>query len=237
MKTIIAVLVCTAFAVSASAQKMFVMHCEADLGAHVAVVTVPSTSLLERPDPKSESVMSLEKASLLKVESYTSNKGVYYEVLELKSKQAGWIMKDSVAVYASLGQNRLCGEAAKSSSAGFGPGPIPWKNPAKVLTSGALEPGPSGPRLPSRKLRILSKPRPGYTKAAKEADIVGRVRLRVEFRSDGTIGKITPVYRLSHGLTEKAIYAARGIKFSPEIVNGKPVSVKKIIDFSFALYD
>ncbi|MDH3493562.1 MAG: energy transducer TonB [Acidobacteriota bacterium] len=89
---------------------------------------------------------------------------------------------------------------------------------------------------PSSQLQILSKPRPGYTEAARKANLTGTVRVRVTFNANGTIGSVTPITRLGHGLTEKAIAAARSITFKPEMRNGRPVGVKKTIAYNFSIY-
>jgi TonB family protein len=85
-------------------------------------------------------------------------------------------------------------------------------------------------------IQILSKPRPDYTEEARENGIVGRVRLKVAFNKDGTIGKITPVNELPDGLTEKAIEAARKIRFRPPTKNGKPYSVSRVVVYNFNIY-
>ena len=89
---------------------------------------------------------------------------------------------------------------------------------------------------PSTGMVILSKPRPGYTEAARKNSVTGTVRLRVTFNANGTIGSITPVTRLGFGLTENAIAAARSIRFKPEMRNGRAVGVKKTIAYNFSIY-
>lgn len=92
---------------------------------------------------------------------------------------------------------------------------------------------PVGPPEP---LRILSKPRPNYTDAARTNNVQGVVRLRVTFNANGTIGSITPVSGLGYGLTEAAIAAARGIRFEPAKKGGQAVATTKVVEFNFALY-
>ena len=86
------------------------------------------------------------------------------------------------------------------------------------------------------KLRILSKPRPGYTDLARERNTQGEVILRVTFLASGEIGSIEPVKTLPNGLTEKAIAAARQIEFEPPVVDGRAVSITKQIEYTFAIY-
>jgi TonB family protein len=85
-------------------------------------------------------------------------------------------------------------------------------------------------------LRILSKPKPGYTDSARQSNTTGTIRLAIYFSSKGTIDYILVLKPLQNGLTENAIKAARGIKFEPQMKDGKPVSVIKIVEYSFTIY-
>jgi TonB family protein len=60
--------------------------------------------------------------------------------------------------------------------------------------------------------------------------------LRVVFLSTGEIGSIAPVTALPDGLTEQAIAAARQIKFTPAMRNGTPITVTKLVEYSFSIY-
>jgi TonB family protein len=85
-------------------------------------------------------------------------------------------------------------------------------------------------------LNILSKPRPGYTDSARQANIQGTVILRVTFLANGQIGSISPVKGLPNGLTEQAIAAARRISFEPKKVDGVGQSVTRQIEYTFSIY-
>lgn len=85
-------------------------------------------------------------------------------------------------------------------------------------------------------LKLISKPRPLYTQAARENNTEGEVILRVNFLANGQIGAITVVKGLPDGLTEKAIQAAKGIRFEPEIRNSQYISVSKLVKFNFVLF-
>ncbi len=85
-------------------------------------------------------------------------------------------------------------------------------------------------------LKILSKPRPGYTDSARQANIQGTVILRVTFLASGQIGSIAPVKGLPSGLTEQAIAAARRISFEPAKRNGIGQSVTRQIEYTFSIY-
>ncbi len=92
---------------------------------------------------------------------------------------------------------------------------------------------PAGPTIG---VKIISKPEPKYTDAARQNNIQGQVVLRITFLSNGQIGGISPVSGLSYGLTEQAIAAARQIRFEPALRNGQPYSVTKTFQYRFAIY-
>ncbi len=84
--------------------------------------------------------------------------------------------------------------------------------------------------------KILAKPKATYTDEARANSAQGTVRLKVTLLASGQIGSIVPVSRLSYGLTEKAIAAARQIRFEPKLVNGVPVPAIVTFEYSFTLY-
>ena len=86
------------------------------------------------------------------------------------------------------------------------------------------------------KLRILSKPTPGYTEAARSENVEGSVVLSVTFLASGNIGAVSAVKTLPNGLTERAISAAKEIEFEPATENGQPVSVTKQVEYTFSIY-
>jgi TonB family protein len=95
---------------------------------------------------------------------------------------------------------------------------------------------PAVKKGPSKKLEVLFKPRPNYTDEARKAGIQGVVRLRVTFLADGTIGSIVPLNNLGYGLTEQAIIAAKQIRFNPELRDGRPVTVTRVVEYNFTIY-
>jgi TonB family protein len=88
----------------------------------------------------------------------------------------------------------------------------------------------------SSKARLISKPEPQYTEDARKNQITGTVVLKVVFASNGTVSNIRTVSGLPHGLTEKAITAARQIKFVPATKDGHPVSMWMQLEYNFNLY-
>lgn len=82
---------------------------------------------------------------------------------------------------------------------------------------------------------ILSQVKPKYTEEARQNKIQGKVVLSVEFRADGTIGDIRVIRGLGFGLDEKAIEAARQIRFRPAVNGGVPVTTRSRVEFTFNL--
>lgn len=97
-------------------------------------------------------------------------------------------------------------------------------------------PPPEIKRGVTQGLKILSKPRPGYTDAARQNNIQGTVILRVTFLASGQVGSVSVVKGLPNGLSEQAIAAARRISFEPAKTNGIGQSVTKQIEYSFSIY-
>src|SRR6185295_16355515 len=74
------------------------------------------------------------------------------------------------------------------------------------------------------KARLISKPEPQYTEEARKNQITGTVVLKCVFSSSGQVTSIKTVSGLPNGLTERAIAAARQIKFVPATKDGHQVS-------------
>ncbi len=87
-----------------------------------------------------------------------------------------------------------------------------------------------------QRARLLSKPEPQYTEEARKNGISGTVMLRVVFSSSGEVIQIRALRTLPFGLTERAIAAARLIKFVPALKGGRPVSVHMQLEYNFNLY-
>jgi len=84
--------------------------------------------------------------------------------------------------------------------------------------------------------KITSQPKATYTDAARSNNVQGAVRLKITLLANGQVGSIVPVTRLPDGLTEKAIAAAKMIRFEPKMVNGVPVSVVVTREYTFTIY-
>ena len=102
-------------------------------------------------------------------------------------------------------------------------------------TSGGLDGTFTGTQVEQR-ARLLFKPEPQYTEEARRNQITGTVMLRVVFSSTGEVVQIRAVRTLPFGLTERAIAAARQIRFVPAVKGGRPVSVFMQLEYNFNLY-
>jgi TonB family protein len=106
-----------------------------------------------------------------------------------------------------------------------------------VLTNQAGQVGGQiEPMSQSLKPTILYKEKAKYTDEARRNGLEGPVVLNVVFTADGSITNIQVYSGLPDGLSEKAIEAAKKIRFDPAIKDGIPVSVRGNLEFNFSLY-
>jgi TonB family protein len=87
-----------------------------------------------------------------------------------------------------------------------------------------------------RQARILSKPIPDYTEEARKNNVQGVVELRVVLAASGEVSNIRVVQRLPFGLSERAVVAAKQLKFTPAMKDGRAVSQSQVLDYKFGLY-
>jgi TonB family protein len=120
------------------------------------------------------------------------------------------------------GNDKSAGCCGESGSGGNNPNP----NPDRVYSSPEV----------NERARVLSKPEPQYTEEARRTGITGTVILRVVFSRTGEVTNIRAMQSLGSGLTEKAIAAARQIRFVPAKKNGQPVSMYMQLEYNFNLY-
>ncbi|HLM54591.1 MAG TPA: TonB family protein [Pyrinomonadaceae bacterium] len=124
------------------------------------------------------------------------------------------------------------GEPARPPQPAFGIGPgDPTPGPT---------PGPDGPfraKEVAKRAVLNQRPEPDYTEEARLNDVEGVVRLRAVLSSSGQVTNISIIKGLPDGLTEKAIAAARLIKFTPAQKNGRPVSQYVVIEYHFTIYE
>jgi TonB family protein len=119
---------------------------------------------------------------------------------------------------------------------GYGPGKDGNIGGGPKTDGGGLISGPDDGSVITGKPTILYKERARYTEEARRNLLQGTVVLSVIFGADGQIHDIRTVKGLPYGLTESAIEAAKKIRFQPAVRYGKPVSVRTVLEFNFALY-
>jgi TonB family protein len=88
----------------------------------------------------------------------------------------------------------------------------------------------------TKKAVITSKPEPSFTESARAFGVTGVVRIRAILAATGKVEGVSVVKWLPHGLTQKAIGAARGIEFTPAQKDGRPVSQYVTLEYNFNIY-
>jgi TonB family protein len=83
---------------------------------------------------------------------------------------------------------------------------------------------------------ITYKPEPGFTEEARRENVTGMVRLRAVLSASGEVTNISVIKGLPDGLTERAINAARQIKFRPAQKDGHIVSQYIVLEYNFNIY-
>ena len=114
-------------------------------------------------------------------------------------------------------QRGCCGEGGSRNNS---------NGPVNIFKSAEVE----------QRARLLAKPEPQYTEEARRNQVTGTVTLRCVFSSAGDVVQIHTIQTLPFGLTERAIAAARQIKFIPAMKGGHPVSVWMQLEYNFNLY-
>ena len=87
-----------------------------------------------------------------------------------------------------------------------------------------------------RKFVIVMRPEPTYTDEARQKKVEGRVVLKTVFSSNGSVVNIQVKEELPGGLTERAVEAAKKIKFIPAAKDGRFVSMWVQLEYNFNLY-
>lgn len=93
-------------------------------------------------------------------------------------------------------------------------------------------------------LRVLTRPRPEFPEEAKKIAPNFSVVMLVEFREDNTIGEVVCVVEdndmrkklADTGVITSLTEAAKKITFEAQVKDGEAITVKKRIEYSFAVY-
>jgi len=88
----------------------------------------------------------------------------------------------------------------------------------------------------TEKAKIISKVEPRYSESARKYSVKGTVVVRAVLSKTGEVTDIKVMRGLPHGLSFKAIEAARQIKFVPATKDGHTVSQYIQIEYNFNLY-
>ncbi|WP_210416285.1 energy transducer TonB [Leptospira idonii] len=99
--------------------------------------------------------------------------------------------------------------------------------------AGASDPIVSGATSP---VDLSPNVRPEYTPEAKSAGITGTMTLEVIIANTGEVLRVRSVGKtLGGGLEQAAIDTYRKKRFSPSIMEGKPITVKVLVPIRFSL--
>jgi TonB family protein len=85
------------------------------------------------------------------------------------------------------------------------------------------------------KPRILNRPRPKYTEAARDRRTSGLVKVLLRINDQGVTDRFLVVSGLPDGLTASAVRAASEIRAEPATLDGKPVHAWVTITVSFTI--
>jgi TonB family protein len=115
------------------------------------------------------------------------------------------------------------------------PTETPFLQPPATLEANSLD-QVFKPNETTTKARVLYKPEPSYTEAARKYSVTGTVVLRGVISTEGRIIGIHVERRLPHGLTEASITAAQRVSFTPATKDGLAVSQSIQLEYNFNLY-
>jgi outer membrane biosynthesis protein TonB len=102
-------------------------------------------------------------------------------------------------------------------------------------------------RQPDVDARLLRNVQPNYPQAARDDEVRARVEVEIKIDEAGRVedahvrrrwrlsgnGTAQPVSHLGYGLEDAALTAARRSRFRPARADGRPVSTRKVITFTF----
>lgn len=127
------------------------------------------------------------------------------------------------------------GGIGTGSGGGVGPGRGIGYGPGEGWNTGGGRAQLGGGNVRSRP-QILNRPRPDWTEEARRNRIQGVVLLSATFGADGVVRDIRVLRGLGYGLDEKAIEAAKRIRFIPaRDLQGRPIDYRLTIRVEFRL--
>lgn len=114
------------------------------------------------------------------------------------------------------------GGEGTGSGTGLGEGNGPGIGPG---SGGGIGGGPYRPGSGVEPPRLLREVKPNYPESARRRGIVGDVVLEIVVLSDGGVGAVRMIQRLSPALDRQAVSAVRQWRFAPATLRGTPVDV------------
>ena len=128
------------------------------------------------------------------------------------------------------------GDERGAAAGGGGHAPVQLGGFGDQATIGsAKQPGHPPETSTYTPVEILFKPKPVYTKDARDAKVEGEVSLEVVFLATGEIRVGRVLRGLGHGLDEAAQQAAALVRFKPAMRGGVPIDAPATIRITFAL--
>lgn len=108
-----------------------------------------------------------------------------------------------------------------------------YKHFSKANSETGRKPEPDPTVTP---LKVTVKSAPSYTNSARQAGVRGTIQVAVLFGASGKVEHVMLLKRLGSGLDENAMRAAYRIGFEPQMKDGKPISVVRIVEYGFEIY-
>lgn len=198
-------------------------------------------------------------ASMLEFKLDDADKDANQAIVSNPAFSQGFVLKSRV-LFARFGKNVAAGsktssevsllknasEVLKAGLATAGPGAARTELESELESAEAFYehfskapfiPGtdPAPPEPGVTPLKITSKPRASYTDKARGSGVQGTIRAAVEFAANGKVKNVIIVKGLGSGLDQNVISATKNIVFEPKKINGKPVTVVRTIEYSFAI--
>ena len=185
--------------------------------------------------------------ALNKVGLYVENKEEHRTILIIGNEPSG-LWKKAVSTASSeeivkivesvINDSRSLPSTGPGRGIGMGVGSGPGYQPSPSTTEPQTVDGERIYSLSTvdQKPVILSKPKASYTEEARRNKTKGIVVIRMILTAKGTVERVTVVRGLPDGLSERAIEAARQIKFQPGSKDGTPVSVSIVVEYGFDIY-
>lgn len=121
---------------------------------------------------------------------------------------------------------------AVRASSGAGPAKalMPVRRAPSPLPKAVSDPCQEAPAKP----KLVSLPKPAYTASARQGNVEGKVRVRIQVDEQGQVVGASILESLGYGLDEAALEAARAARFEAAVRCGKPTAAAFTIAMRFS---